>query len=144
MRYRDLGNSSGGKVFALVFEKGENMVDALLRFAAEQKLSASSLVGLGAFSSCLLGFFDRQEKTYQEIPVDEQVEVLNITGNIALYEGEPRLHAHVTLGRPDGTAIGGHLLEATVWPTLEIMLTEAEGDIEREYDAETELPLLKP
>jgi uncharacterized protein len=54
-----------------------------------------------------------------------------------------QVHAHVVVGRADGTAHGGHLLEAHVWPTLEVVLTEAPAHLRRELDEETGLPLIR-
>jgi predicted DNA-binding protein with PD1-like motif len=46
-------------------------------------------------------------------------------------EGEPKLHAHVVVGRADGTAHGGHLLEALVRPTMEILVVESSEHLRR-------------
>lgn len=130
------------RTYALVFEPGDEVTGGLLDFAREQHLRAARFTGLGAFSRATLGFFDLDRKDYDEIPVEEQVEVLTLVGNVALYDGEPRIHAHVVLGRRDGSALGGHLLSAYVRPTLEVMLTESPEPLRREIDAATGLPLL--
>ena len=130
-------------MFAVIFETGEDPVAGLTRFAAEQKLSASSFTAIGAFSEALLGYFDWEKKDYDRIPVKEQVEVLALVGDIALQDGKPRLHAHAVLGRRDGSACGGHLLEARVRPTLEIILTESPAHLRREYDPRTGLALIR-
>jgi predicted DNA-binding protein with PD1-like motif len=90
----------------------------------------------------VLGFFDMDRRDYERIAVDEQVEVLTLVGNVALQDGRPKLHPHVVLGRRDGSAIGGHLLEARVRPTLEIMLTESPRHLRRSIDDSTGLPLI--
>jgi hypothetical protein len=46
------------------------------------------------------------------------VELLSLIGDIAEDGGEPKVHAHVIVGRSDGTAHGGHLQKAVVRPTL--------------------------
>ena len=143
MRYKELVDTADTRTFVLVFDKGDRMMETLQTFAEEQEISAAGFVGLGAFSEATLAFYDRATKEYAPIPVEEQVEVLNVTGNVALYEGEPRLHVHATLSRPDGTTIGGHLMEGIVWPTLEIRLVDSPGSLERELDEETGLPLLR-
>ena len=96
----------------VVFETGDDPVAGLTRFASEQKLGASAFTAIGAFSEAVLGYFDWDKKDYERIPVKEQVEVLALVGDIALQAGKPKLHAHVVLGRRDGSACGGHLLEA--------------------------------
>ena len=100
------------KTFALVFEPGDEVMEELTNFAKENGLNAAHFTAIGAFSDATLGYFDMEKNEYKEIPVDEQVEVLSLVGDIALFEGEPKLHAHAVLGRSDGTTRGGHLLEA--------------------------------
>jgi predicted DNA-binding protein with PD1-like motif len=73
-----------------------------------------------------LGFFELTRKNYKEIAIEEQVELMSLVGNIARDDkGEPKLHAHVVVGKSDGTAHGGHLLEAHVQPTLEVVIIES-------------------
>jgi uncharacterized protein len=136
-------NDAPQRTFALVFDKGDEVLENLLAFAREHGLAAAEFTGLGALSDAVLGYFDWQTKDYQRIPIDEQVEVLNLTGNIALAEGEPKLHPHIVLGKADGTAHGGHLLEGHVRPTLEVIVTESPRHLERRSDPETGLALLR-
>jgi hypothetical protein len=131
------------RTFVVVFDTGDEVLENLLAFAKENRLSAAEFTGIGAFSDAVLGYFDWQKKDYERIPVDEQVEVLNLTGNIALADGEPKLHPHVVVGKADGTAHGGHLLEAHVRPTLEVIITESPAHLQRRSDPETGLALIR-
>jgi predicted DNA-binding protein with PD1-like motif len=97
---------------------------------------------VGAFSDVKLGYFDWEAKDYLEIPLDEQVEVLVLAGDIATKDGEPTVHAHVVVGKRDGSAHGGHLLEAHVRPTLELVLTESAAHLRKQHDPETGLALI--
>ena len=99
----------------------------------------------------MLGYFDRTRKDYARIPVDEQVEVLSLLGDVALKpDASPELHAHLVVGRSDGSTRGGHLLEADVWPTLEVVLTDAPRQtvaprhLRKTHDPETSLALIDP
>jgi uncharacterized protein len=131
------------RTFAVVFDSGDDVLENLLAFAKEHRLTAAEFTGLGALSDAVLGYFDWQKKDYNRIPIDEQVEVLNLTGNIALADGEPQLHPHIVVGKADGTAHGGHLLEAHVRPTLEVIVTESPAHLQRRSDAGTGLALIK-
>ncbi len=130
------------KTFALVFEKGDEVASLLLAFAKENRLAASHFTAIGAFERVTLGFFERERKDYKRIPINEQVEVLSLVGDIAMSEEGPQVHAHVVVGKSDGTAHGGHLLEAYVWPTLEVILTESPKHLQRRKDEETGLALI--
>jgi hypothetical protein len=136
-------NDGAQRSFAVVLDTGDEVTSCLLAFAKEQDLSAAEFTGLGAFSDAVLGYFDWQKKDYNRIRIAEQVEVLNLTGNIALADGEPKLHPHVVLGKADGSAHGGHLLEGHVRPTLEVIVTESPVHLRRRSDPETGLALIE-
>jgi predicted DNA-binding protein with PD1-like motif len=89
-----------------------------------------------------LGFLDPETKEYEAIVVDEQVEALSLVGDVSLEGATRRVHAHVVVGKRDGRAYGGHLLEAHVWPTLEVVLTESPAHLRRRVDEQTGLPLI--
>ena len=131
------------RTFAVVLDPGDEVLECLLAFAREHRLSAAEFTGLGALSDCVLGYFDWQKKDYERIRLDEQVEVLNLTGNVALSEGKPKLHPHIVVGKADGSAHGGHLLEGHVRPTLEVIVTESPAHLRRKSDPETGLALIE-
>jgi predicted DNA-binding protein with PD1-like motif len=131
------------RVIAVVFDTGEEPVAALTAFARDHGFHAASFSAIGAFQDATLGYFDWEKKDYERIEVREQVEVLSLLGDLA-FEGEnARVHAHVVLGRRDGTACGGHLLAAHVRPPLEVILTQAPGYMERVHDPVSGLALIR-
>lgn len=143
MEARRIHEEGGQKTFAVVLDSGEEVMASLSAFAKENGLDAASLTAIGAFSDATLGYFDMERKEYKKIPIEEQVEVLSLVGTVAPKEGgEPQVHTHVVLGASDGTARGGHLLEARVRPTLEVIVVESPDHLRRETDEETGLPLL--
>lgn len=136
-------NDGQQKTYALIFDKGDEVLAGLKEFAEQQRLSASQFTAIGAFSEVVLGYFDRTKKAYKKIPIQEQVEVLTLAGDISLKpDGDVQVHAHVVVGKSDGTAHGGHVLSAMVFPTLEVILTEAPAYLRRQKDEETGLALI--
>ncbi|MDP9409975.1 MAG: DNA-binding protein [Actinomycetota bacterium] len=143
MNAKQIHEDRGQRTFALVFDAGDEVVSGLTDFAAENGLDAASFTAIGAFGTATLGYFDLEEKEYERIPVHEQVEVLSLLGNVATKEdGQPLVHAHAVLGASDGSTRGGHLLEARVRPTLEVVLVESPEHLRRREDRETGLPLV--
>jgi predicted DNA-binding protein with PD1-like motif len=128
--------------YALIFDKGDEFLNGMVQFAKQEGLSASHFTAIGAFSAVTLGYFDRDKKDYLKNSIDEQVEVLSLIGDIALDEYEPKIHAHVVVGKSDSTAHGGHILEAHVWPTLEVVITASPVHLRRKHDPETGLALI--
>lgn len=131
------------RTFVVVLDSGDEVVSTLERFAAENSLTASRLTAIGAFSDVTLGYFDWERKDYERIHIGEQVEVLSLVGDIALNAQRPSLHAHVVLGRRDASTLGGHLLQAIVRPTLEVILTDAPDYLRRERDPHSGLALIR-
>jgi predicted DNA-binding protein with PD1-like motif len=128
--------------YAVALETGDEASAELASFIREQEVEAASLTAIGAFSHAVLGYFDWQTKQYRKITVDEQVEVLSLMGDVAATDGTPSLHAHVVLGKSDGSAVGGHLLEAHIRPTLEVILIQPPSYLRKHKDPETGLPLI--
>jgi predicted DNA-binding protein with PD1-like motif len=137
-------NEGAQRTFALIFEKGDEIVRETTAFARREGVTAAHFTAIGALTDAVLGYFDPARKDYRRIPVAEQVEVLTLVGDIAVENGDPKVHAHAVLGRSDGTTRGGHLLEAHVWPTLELVLTESPAELRRRSDPETGLALIDP
>jgi uncharacterized protein len=131
------------KTFVLVFKMGDELAKGLSNFAKEQELSAASFKAVGALSSVRLGWFSWESKKYEpSVTLDEQVELLSLVGDVALYEGKPVVHAHAVIGKKDGTAHGGHLLEAHIRPTCEVVLTESPAHLQKYLDPESGLVLI--
>ena len=131
------------KTYLLVFRNGQEVMKGLLAFARQHKLVAGHLTGIGAVSDAVIGYFDARTKTYLRDHEKEQAEVLSLTGNLALNGDEPFFHVHVALGWWERPARGGHLFEATVQPTVEVVLTAYPKPIRRKVDAEWRLPLIE-
>lgn len=131
-----------GRVFAVVLDTGDEVTKRLLQFARDYRIDAGHFTGIGAFREVTLGYFDFEKKDYDRIPLKDQVEVLSLAGNFATSDGEPKMHGHVVVGRRDGRAFGGHLLEGQVRPTLEVIVEDEPAHLRRHIDPATNLPLL--
>jgi predicted DNA-binding protein with PD1-like motif len=138
-----LHEAHGERTFALVFQTGDEVVSGLTDFARRERLRGSRLTAIGALSDAVVGFFDWEQKEYMRTAIREQVEVLSLVGDVAVKDGDPKLHAHIVLGQRDATAHGGHLLEGHVRPTLEVVLVESPRHLQRETDAVTGLALIR-
>jgi uncharacterized protein len=142
MKSRELSRD-GLRTFVLVFTVGDEVSGGLLEFARERSITAAHFTGIGALQQLRIGYWEPERKDYRAIEIDEQVEVLSLAGNVASGpDGEPRIHAHIVVGKSDGSAHGGHLLRAHVRPTLEIVLTEVPTELRRSTDPATGLALL--
>lgn len=125
MKAKLVAHEADQRIHVVVLGSGEEAFAALTHIARKLGMAAASLTAIGAFEKATVGWFDIERKTYKKIEVQEQCEVLSAIGDVAVGDdGQPSLHLHVVLGLADGTTRGGHLLAATVRPTLEVVMTE--------------------
>jgi predicted DNA-binding protein with PD1-like motif len=142
MRYKLVDDTP--KTFVLVFETDDELARGLTQFAIEQKLASAGFKAIGALSSVKLGWLNWETKQYEPaVSLREQVELLSLIGDVALKDGQPQVHAHAVIGKRDGTAHGGHLLEAHVRPTCEVVLTESPAHLRKEFDPAAGIALIK-
>lgn len=143
MKSKLLHESAGQRTYAIVLAAGDDVMSSLKQFATNAGLSAASITAIGAFLRAELGYFDWETKEYRPIPVNEQVEVASLIGDIAIGpDGKSALHIHVVLGKRDGSAVAGHLVKAEVRPTLEVILTESPQHLRKRHDPESGLALI--
>ncbi|HWX46524.1 MAG TPA: PPC domain-containing DNA-binding protein [Roseomonas sp.] len=144
MKSRMIHEAHGQRTFVVVLDTGDEVRACLEDFADREKLSAAQVTAIGAFRRATVRFFDWESKSYQPIPIEEQVEVVSLNGDIASdTSGKPKLHIHAVLARRDGTAMGGDLKDGHVRPTLEVIVTESPAHLHRVMDAETGLALIR-
>ncbi len=129
-------------MYILVFQTGDEVMEGLRAFAGEHSVTAGHFTAIGALSDVVLGYLDWNTKNYDPIPLDEQVEVLSLVGDLALQDGTPQAHVHIVVGKRDGTAHGGHLIRGHVRPTLEVVIHESPEHLRRRLDPETGLALI--
>jgi predicted DNA-binding protein with PD1-like motif len=145
MQSKLLHEDGGQRTFAVVLETGDAVMASLQAFADRERLSAAQITAIGALSDAELAYFDWPSKQYRKIPVREQVEVASLIGDVALApDGSRALHIHLVLGRSDGSAMAGHLAEAHVRPTLEVVITESPAHLRKVHDPESGLALIRP
>lgn len=144
MQFQVLQRSGQQTTYAVIFGTGDELLAGLTEFAEAQHVRAARITGIGAVENATLGWFDPKVRLYRTIAVSQQAEVLSLLGDIALYRGKPVVHAHVVVGYPDGSAHGGHLIEAHVRPTLEVIVTAYPNALQKKLDSATGLALIDP
>jgi len=126
------GGDNEPRLWVAVLDPGEEVKVALTNFAKQEKVPAASFVAIGAFERATLAYFEWDRKRYKPIPIQEQVEVVTLNGDIVRNEkDQPDVHCHAVLGLSDGSTRGGHLQEGIVRPTLEVTITETPGHLVR-------------
>jgi predicted DNA-binding protein with PD1-like motif len=130
--------------YAVIFRDGDDPYAGLTQFAAQYHVMSAHFTAIGAFRDARLGFYDPQKKMYRLIPIDTQVEVVSLVGDIAQLNGKPAVHMHCVVSMPDGSTLGGHFLSAHVQPLLEVFVTADPVALQKKHDDATGLNLMDP
>jgi len=131
-----------GDTYIVRLETGEEIISSLKQFADTYRVGFGAIRAIGTFERVTLGYYDLETQTYQHRALEEPVEVLNLSGNITKGEdGERMVHAHVTVARSDYSAWGGHVVQATVGPTVEAVIETSPMTVRRRHDPDTGLDL---
>ena len=142
MLYRRVAAQSGINHYILVFDPGDEAIAELTRFAKETGVTAASFTGIGGCQRLTVSTFSWEEKRYVPIDIEEQVELTSLIGDIAILDGAPSIHAHIVVAKSDGSARGGHLLNAIVRPTLEVAVTEYPVHLHKRLRAGIPIPTI--
>jgi predicted DNA-binding protein with PD1-like motif len=144
MQVKLLSQSRGQRDFAVIFKSGDELFAGLTQFARQYHVQSAHFTAIGGFSSVRIAWFDLQKKMFRVNPVNQQVEVASLIGDIALLNGQPQVHMHCVVALPDGTTRGGHILGAHVSPLLEVFVTADPVPLYKKHNAATGLTLIEP
>lgn len=122
--------------------RGEEIMATLISYCKEKNISGGWIQGLGAVDKAEISYYEIETQKYMKRTFGEAFEITNLTGNIAVLDSNPVIHAHIGLAKKDYTTIGGHLHSARVSGTGEILITVFEKTLTRSKDDETGLTLL--
>jgi hypothetical protein len=135
----------GERSWALILGVGDDVPTALADFARANHVVSAQFSAIGGVRDAEVAWFDPARKEFRAVARAEQMEVIGLIGDIALgADGAPVVHAHLTLARRDGSTWGGHLLRASVWPTLELFVTTFATPLHKRADGDTGIELIDP
>ncbi len=144
LKSRLLSETNDTKEYILIFEKGDELISGITSFAADHKIKSAQFHGIGALKTAVFGSFDAKAKSYHIHRLNDQSELLSLTGDIALFGNKPVVHAHAVMADQEGKAVGGHLVEGVVFPTTELFLRTYSKSLIKKTDPETDLKLIHP
>jgi hypothetical protein len=144
MKARLLSENAGVKNYVIVLAKGDEVMSGLSDFARQNKVTSASFTAIGAFSHAIVAWFDDSRKEFKLNPINQQVELVSMIGNVTLVNNKPAVHTHVSVASSDGTVQGGHVINAFVFPTLELFMTVHPTPLHKQPDEATGLELIDP
>lgn len=123
-------------------QRGDDLLEALTEVVRREGVRLGRIEAVGAVEKARVGYYDQTTYAYRYLDFGQDMEILALVGNVSLRDGEPMVHAHVTLGDAQGRAFGGHLAAGTRVFACEFAIEVLEGaEFHRGHDEATRLPL---
>lgn len=131
MEYRRFGDT-----IVVRMDKGDEIVESVLRLAEQENIRLASVSGIGATADFTVGVFDLNRGVYNRYNYAEPCEITALAGNINTMNGKTYTHLHITCAGENGKMMGGHLNRAVISLTGEFFIRIAEGSVDRALDPE--------
>ncbi|MDR0957289.1 MAG: DNA-binding protein [Candidatus Nomurabacteria bacterium] len=110
-----------GKIFTLRLKTSEKLRATLQKFCADNGILAGGIVTcVGALSSATLRMAGATPTAQDVRTYDEDFEIVSLVGTLT----DNDCHLHLSIANRDGAVIGGHLKEATINITTEIVILD--------------------
>jgi predicted DNA-binding protein with PD1-like motif len=130
-----------GRIIFARLDHGEDIISQFTHLAEENEIETGALSAIGALSRAKIAYYDQISHKYDEIALEEPVELASCFGNISLRDRQPFVHAHAVLSDKTGRTWGGHLVSGTIF-AAELYLQELSGQpLKRVPDSITDLSL---
>jgi predicted DNA-binding protein with PD1-like motif len=139
-----ISGNGATKTYAIVFAAGDEILSGLNEFAQNYHIKSAHFTAIGDAKTAKVGWYDQSKKMFKVNAINEQCEITSLIGDIALFNGKPVVHAHINLASADGMVHGGHLLEAFVSPTLEVMMTVEPVPLYKKLSPEFKASVIDP
>ena len=124
-------------------DKGEEILEKIKEIALNENIKLANINALGATNDFIVGVFKTEEKKYYANEFKGDFEIVSLTGTINTMNNEFYTHIHMSAGNDKGEVFGGHLNRAVVSATCEMVLNIIEGRVDRYFDEEIGLNLMK-
>ena len=138
MEYRKFENTIIARI-----DKGEEILEQVKEIALKEKIRLASVQALGAIDRFTVGVFKTDEKKYLSNEFKGSFEIVSLTGTINTMNDDFYCHLHMSAGNDKGEVFGGHLNQAMVSATCEMVITIINGNVDRYHDDEIGLNLFK-
>ena len=131
------------KIYFVRIDSGEEIVTVLQKICDENQIRLGKISGIGAVRKATIGFFEMNNKQYHSTVLKGDFEITSLLGNITTMNDKIYLHVHINLANEKNQTYGGHLNEAIVSATCEVIIEEFEGEANRRLDKNIGINLLQ-
>ena len=122
--------------------QNEDLYESLKEICAACKLKVGVLISaIGMLKQAELNFFAGTGR-YSPVLFPEPMELVSMTGNIILQDGEYNFHFHAVLARRNKETVAGHLSKGKVNVTNELVILKTDVPAARKLDESSGLMAL--
>jgi uncharacterized protein len=139
-----ISENGATRTYAIIFAAGDEVISGLKEFADKYQVKSAHFTAIGDASSAKFGWYDKSRKMFKVNELKGFAEITSLIGDIALNNNNPVVHAHINLATDDGLVHGGHLLEAFVAPTLEVIMTVEPAPLHKKPNEEFGIFIIDP
>ena len=149
MDYRKFGDTVVAR-----FDRGEEFTSSLQELCEKENIKLAYVSAIGALNAFTAGVYmparwgDRcagraRGRKYVKNEFKGCFEIVSLTGTVNTKGGKYYSHLHISAGDESGRVFGGHLNEAHISATAEVVIRIINGEVDRFYDDATGLNLFK-
>ncbi len=124
-------------------EDGDDILMSLRKFVEGKRVRAGLLEGIGSLKKVRLGYYDFETRKYSWREFEEDMEILNLSGNVSIKDATYIPHIHVSLGRKDFSVLGGHLDDGSRANMVEVFVHSLPGELVKAHDEKIGLNVLQ-
>ncbi|WP_299494463.1 DUF296 domain-containing protein [uncultured Shewanella sp.] len=119
---------SSDKPFTLVLKKGSILPDTIIDCVNKAKIQSAWIQAIGALKNVDLAYYNANREDFDHKLFNTEIyELVSFTGNIALRDSKPFLHAHLILSDSNYNTLGGHHQRSEVGVTFEAMIAPVDA-----------------
>lgn len=131
------------KVHVFRIKPKQELTSGIAGYCRQNGISSGVVIGIiGSVESATLNFLKKLPGKYGPKEYKGPLEIVGAQGSIALKDSELIIHTHIQLSSTSGCQ-GGHLVDAIVFSTAEVMIGELDYQLHRYADDYTGLNELK-
>ena len=127
------------KVHVFRVQPAQELLGEIVRYCRDHNMTSGIVVGIiGSVEGARLNYLKELPGRYESVEYTGPLEIVCAQGSVALKDEDLIVHIHIQLSSQDITP-GGHLAEAKVFSTAEVVIGELDQQLRRRADSYTGL-----
>jgi predicted DNA-binding protein with PD1-like motif len=131
------------KIHVFRVKPDQELLEAISAYCREHGITSGVVVGIiGSLKRARLNYLMDLPGKYDSVEYAGPLEIVCAQGSVALEGDQPIVHIHMQVSSQEACR-GGHLAEATVFSTAEVVIGELDHQLHRQFDSYTGLKELQ-